>query len=211
MKKILSLFFALWIIVLFSSCSKMEIDKTAIISSVYIYSSGQELEFNFNTVENEGASILDSYTVTAESLAEAKKILEDSAVNYLFFGQLECAVLSEKLTYEQINNSLGYFSGGYECSPGVTVLFAEERALQSLLSGETSEDRLLELAELVKSQNPDTALTVYSLYNSLEKNSPHGVNGAVLYFDGQLQGKSVPFSSLNSGKSDFNFEKNDKN
>lgn len=187
MKKILCLIFSLFMMFSFSSCSKMEIDKTAIVSSLYIYGGKSELWFCFNTVENESASLLPRYTVSADSLAEAKARLQQTGVNYLFLGQLECVVLSDSLTLDNIRSCLGYFAGGYECSPGAAVLFAEEKALLSLLSDEVSQERLYELIDVIKKQSPDAALTVYSLYNGIKNYPPDAPEVGFLVQNGELK------------------------
>ena len=60
MKKIILIFISTMSLFM-SSCSKMEIDKTAIISSIYISNAEDDTQYQFNTVKNENETILKEY------------------------------------------------------------------------------------------------------------------------------------------------------
>lgn len=198
MKKLISLFLAAAIVFSFSSCSKMEIDKTAIIDSLYIYSDGGDLTFQFNTVENENTAVLEKYAVKAENLKEAREKLEELAVPYLFFGQLECVVFSRDLSINRVTESLEYFNGGYECSPGVNVLFAAENAMEELLQKNIPISRLTELCRLAKEEDDNCSLSVYSLYNSIMSQGAKSLKVGLLLSKIQLEVHSAPFYSIKS-------------
>ena len=106
MRKILIIVTALVLSCMFSSCSKTEIDKTAIIESVYITKNADFLKFEFNTVKNENTAILQKYQVYSDNFKNAKTSLESTAVPNLFLGQLECIVISNQLDLEEIKHLL---------------------------------------------------------------------------------------------------------
>lgn len=195
MKKFLVLIAVLVISVMFSSCTKTEIDKTAVIESIYVSKNGEFLQFEFNTVKNENTAVLQKYKIYSDSLKNAKSTLEDSAVPYLFLGQLECIVISNKLDLDEIKSSLDYFKSSYECSPGVKLLFATDNAVKELQEKEIPAARLTELSDLSRDKNSDTSVNIYSFYNSLNKfNQEAKVN--LLYNKSQLDVKAMPFSNI---------------
>lgn len=182
---------------MFSSCSKTEIDKTAIIESIYISKSGEILKFEFNTVKNENTAVLQKYQVYSDNLENAKNSLESSAVPHLFLGQLECIVISNQLSLEEIKSSLEYFKSSYECSPGVRLLFATDKAVKELEEKEIPVTRLNELSNLSQNSNQDIAVNIYTFYNYLSKlNEQTKVD--LLYSESQLDVKSLAFSSIKS-------------
>ena len=61
MKKLILFFSVLIIAISFSSCSKMEIDKNAIVNTIYISREGDRLKIQFNTLKNESKNILEKY------------------------------------------------------------------------------------------------------------------------------------------------------
>ncbi len=195
MRKILIIVTALVLSCMFSSCSKTEIDKTAIIESVYITKNADFLKFEFNTVKNENTAILQKYQVYSDNFKNAKTSLESTAVPNLFLGQLECIVISNQLDLEEIKASLEYFKSSYECSPGVKLLFATDKAVKELEEKEIPVARLNELSELSKNSNSDTSVNIYTFYNSLsELNEEPKVN--LLYSESQLDVKSIPLSNI---------------
>lgn len=195
MKKILIVVAALILLCMFTSCTKTEIDKTAIIESVYITKSGDDLKFEFNTVKNENTAVLQKYKIYSDSLENAKKSLETSAVRYLFLGQLECIVISNQLNLDEIRSSLEYFKCGYECSPGVRLLFATDNAVKELEEKEVPATRLNELSDISENKNSGTSVNIYTFYNSLsELNEQAKVS--LLYSKSQLDVKSLPFSDI---------------
>lgn len=198
MKKALSVILALIISVSFCSCSKLEIDKTAIIESVYIYKENNSTVFQFNTVKNENTAVLEKYTVKAENIKEAKKKLEESSVSYLFLGQLECVVFSRDLEISSVFDSLAYFKEGYELSPGVYVLFATGKAIQELTEKEIPITRLNELCRLLKDEDGKASLNVYSLYNSFQSGNTDSLKVGLLFSKSQLEAHSFSFTSIKS-------------
>ncbi|MCH5300469.1 MAG: hypothetical protein J1E56_04045 [Ruminococcus sp.] len=195
MKKILIIVSALILCFMFSSCTKTEIDKNAIIESIYVSKSGDILKFEFNTVKNENTAVLKKYRAYSDSLENAKSSLESSAVPHLFLGQLECIVISNQLDLEEVRSSLGYFKSSYECSPGVRLLFATNKAVKELEEKEIPVTRLAELSDLSRNKNSDTSVNIYTFYNSLSKlNEEAKVN--LLYSESQLDVKAMPFSDI---------------
>lgn len=195
MKKLLVIITALVMTCMFTSCTKTEIDKTAIIESIFVTKSGDFLQYEFNTVKNENTAVLQKYKVYSTSLENAKSSLESSAVPYLFLGQLECIVVSNKLDLEEIKSSLEYFKSSYECTPGVKLLFATDKAVKELQEKEISVTRLNELSDLSKNKNAGISVNIYTFYNSLNKlNEEPKVN--LLYSESQLDVKTIALSKI---------------
>lgn len=196
MKKILFIFMILLNVIFLCSCSKAEIDKTAIIESVYVYPDKQGITFEFNTVKNENTSVLPKYTVTSDDIFQAKEKLEKSAVNFLFLGQIECVILSQDLSYNEVSHCFEYFKTAYECSPGVRVLFATNKAMKELKEKEIPITRITELCDLVKSRDNEASVYIYSFYNKIRENQSDNSKVGLLFSQSQLNAKPVAFHSI---------------
>lgn len=196
MKKTVSIILIFCLMLLFSSCSKSEIDKTAIINSVYVSSENGKLYFDFNTVQNENTSVLKKYSVSADSIFQAKESLEKSAVSDLFLGQLECIVFSNNMDCNEIFNCLEDFTSGYECSPGVKLLFATPDAMRELKEKEIPITRLVELCNIAQTKNSGSAVNIYSFYNYLKRYENNDFMVNLLYSKSQLDVKTFPFYGI---------------
>lgn len=196
MKKIILIFISTMCLFM-SSCSKMEIDKTAIISSIYISNAEDDTQYQFNTVKNENETILKEYKTFNNSIDKAKEQLEKTSVSYLFLGQTECVILSEHINRTQINDLVRYFSSGYECSPDVRILFATEEAMNLIQKEEISTQRIVELSKLISEKDKNIAMNIYTFYNIEKQKGKGNAKVPLLYVNNQLDIKSIAYNELN--------------
>lgn len=196
MKKIILIFISTMCLFM-SSCSKMEIDKTAIISSIYISNAEDDTQYQFNTVKNENETILKEYKTFNNSIDKAKEQLEKTSVSYLFLGQTECVILSEHINRTQINDLVRYFSSGNECSPDVRILFATEEAMNLIQKEEISTQRIVELSKLISEKDKNIAMNIYTFYNIEKQKGKGNAKVQLLYVNNQLDIKSIAYNELN--------------
>ena len=173
----------------------MEIDKNAIVNSIYISREDDGLKFQINTLKNESKNVLDMYSVTANSIYEAKEKLEKTSVNNLFFGQLQNVVMANDIPLNQVLNCISYFYSGYECSPNCNLLFATKEAIKNISEDKSADVRITELSKLIKEKDKRIAHNIYTFYNSINKYTEHS-NVPLLYVEGQLNIKSVKFMNI---------------
>lgn len=204
MKKALCLLIII-VAVSLNGCSMAEIDKTAIVDSIYIYPANDSLNenllcFDFNTIKNENPSVLPRYSVTAETLAQAKEKLEQSAVPSLFLAQTECIVLSSSLDEKTVSHCLEYYKNDYECSPSVKVMFAVKGAIDELTEKDIPTERLIELCDIAKERDGETLVNIYSFYNKIIIKEQFFAKVPLLYSKSQLDAVPTEFYSIKTKK-----------
>ena len=195
MKKLILFFSVLIIAISFSSCSKMEIDKNAIVNTIYISREGDNLKIQFNTLKNESENILEKYKVTAQNIEEAKTKLEETAVNNLFLGQLQNVIITNDIPLNQILECISYFYTGYECSPNCNLLFSTKEALKNINEDKSADIRITELSKLIKEKDKRISYNIYTFYNNVNKYTEYS-KVPLLYLKDQLDIKSVKFMNI---------------
>lgn len=178
------------------SCSELEIDKNAIVNSVYIYNSEEGLKFRFNTIKSENDAILESYETIAEDFASAKSKLEENSVSNLILGQLQCIIISQEVSKQDIMNTIDYFYSGYECSPSTNLIFSTNVAIKKLIEDKTNVSHIQELTKLLKEKNRDVSMNIYTFYNDLNNKNKDIIKVPLLYNKNQLDIKSVDFMKI---------------
>ncbi len=196
MKKTALLLLIVFVLVMLSSCSKMEIDKNAIINSLYIYNKDNNLNFQFNTIKNENKSVLSKYQTTAKNIEDAKNKLENTSVSNIFFGQLQNVIIAKNVSFDEVMNCIEYFYSGYECSPGCNLLFATEEAVDYIIKEETTATRINELAKLIKEDNNDISHNIYTFYNNVIEKSISNTKVPILVMKNQLDVKALNFMNI---------------
>lgn len=196
MKKITLIILTMLLLGYLCSCSELEIDKNAIVNSVYIYNSEEGLKFRFNTIKSENDAILESYETTAEDFTSAKSKLEANSVSNLILGQLQCIIISQEVSKQDVINTIEYFYSGYECSPSTNLIFSTNDAIKKLIEDKTNVSRIQELTKLLKEKNHDVSMNIYTFYNDLNNKNIDIIKVPLLYNKNQLDIKSVDFMKI---------------
>lgn len=195
MRKVILIISVILTTIAFSSCSKMEIDKNAIVNTIYISSENDNINFQFNTLKNESKNILEKYSTTANNIEEAKNKLEKTSVNNLFFGQLQNVVISNDIPLNKVMDCISYFYSGYECSPNCNLIFATKEAIKNINEDKSADIRITELSKLIKNKNNDISHNIYTFYNNVNKYTEYS-KVPLLYVKDQLDVKAVKFMNI---------------
>lgn len=191
MKKFLSLLLVLGMLLALSSCSKAEIDKTAIIEAVFISKTQEGKTYTFKPLENESPVIQKKYIITADTLADAKSTLEKESISDLFFGQLEILLFTDTVSLQEMEQDLQYFQPAYECAPFVRPLFTDEETLKRVLEEKINAGQMAQMSLLLEKEEPSVSGTLLELCNALYTQQKENVLVPFLTYEDSLKVQSV--------------------